>query len=297
VNTIAIAGVGLIGGSFGLAVRKAGFTGRLVGISSPATIARAIEVGAIDAGVSLREAVAFCDLLYLAQPVAVILQTIEEIGPLLTRDILITDAGSTKRTIVDRAVAHIHRGQFIGGHPIAGKEVRGVAAADADLFRNRPYVLTPDERNSLHTPLARELVQWLGRIGSEVMVMSAASHDRALAYTSHLPQLASTALAAIMSSEFSHKGENLPAGPGLYDMTRLAQSPFEIWGDILGTNADEVSHALQVYIDKLTDFRDNLTSSKLVRDFTLAAEAAGRLRGRQKPSPAGTARQRDKDTE
>jgi prephenate dehydrogenase len=297
VNTVAIAGVGLIGGSFGLALRKAGFGGRLLGISSPATIATAVERGAIDEGVSLEQALQECDVLYLAQPIAVILQTIERTGALLLRDIFITDAGSTKRTIVGRAASHLRRGQFVGGHPIAGKEVRGVAAADSDLFRGQPYILTPNTPNALHTPLAREFVQWLGRIGSEVLVMSAASHDRALAYTSHLPQLASTALAGVISSEFMENEAPLPAGPGLRDMTRLAQSPFEIWDDILSTNADEVSHALEVYIDKLTNFRDNLTSSKLVRDFTLAAQAAGRLRSRQKPSLECQAHQREADNE
>ncbi|HET8547399.1 MAG TPA: prephenate dehydrogenase/arogenate dehydrogenase family protein [Bryobacteraceae bacterium] len=293
-NTLAIAGVGLIGGSFGLALRKAGFKGRILGISSAATIRRAVRSGAIDEGVSIEEALRVCDVLYLAQPIGVILQTIERIGPLLTRDIFITDAGSTKRTIVARASAHIRRGQFVGGHPVAGKEVQGIGAADPDLFCNRPYILTPPSIDSLHTPLAGEFVRWLDRIGSDVVVMSPTSHDRALAFTSHLPQLVSTALAGVISSEFKDNEAPPPAGPGLRDMMRLAQSPFDIWEDILGTNADEVRHALQVYIDKLTDFRDNLTSSALVCDFTLAAQAASRFRG--KPSPEVQARQRETDT-
>jgi prephenate dehydrogenase len=289
-NTLAIAGVGLIGGSFGLALRKAGFTGRILGISSAETIARARELGAIDEGVSLEEALDQADVLYLSQPINVILETIAYLGPLLKRDILITDAGSTKRTIVGQAQTHIQRGQFLGGHPIAGKEVRGVAAADPDLFRSRPYVLTPEPLASLDTPAARDFVSWIAKIGSEIVILSANSHDRALAFTSHLPQLASTALASIISSEFIEKGSVVPAGPGLQDMTRLAHSSFEIWRDILGNNSDEVRHALEVYIDKLTNFRDNLTSSTLVRDFTSAAEAAGRLRDWQKPGSAVKAR-------
>lgn len=283
-DTIAIAGVGLIGGSFGLALRKAGFRGRILGISSPATIARAMEVRAIDQGVSLEDGLQSADVLYLAQPIGVILETLERVGALLARDIFITDAGSTKRTIVERAANHLKRGQFLGGHPIAGKEQRGVVAADPDLFRGRPYVLTPQKQDALHTPAAREFIAWLGRIGSDVVVMSTASHDRMLAVTSHLPQLASTALGAVIASEFGGNEQFIPAGPGLRDMTRLAASSYDIWGDILSTNTDEVRHALEVYIDKLTNFRDNLTSSTLVRDFTSAAEAAGRLRGRHKPS-------------
>jgi prephenate dehydrogenase len=285
VNSIAIAGVGLIGGSFGLALRKAGFTGRIAGISSPATISRAIELGAIDEGISLEEALRTADVLYLAQPISVILTSIEQIGPLLARDVLITDAGSTKRTIVQRAEKHLKRGEFLGGHPIAGKEVRGVAAADPDLFRGRPYVLTPEAQDGPHTPVGVAFVGWLDRIGANVVKMSPALHDRTLAFTSHVPQLASTALAAVIAGEFGEKDQFVPVGPGLQDMTRLAESSFDLWADILSTNADEVGHALEVYIDKLSNFRDNLTSSALVRDFTSAADAAGRLRGRQKPSP------------
>jgi prephenate dehydrogenase len=289
-NTVAIAGVGLIGGSFGLALRKAGFTGRILGISSPATIQQAVARGAIDEGVTLDEALRATDLLYLAQPISVILETIEKIGPLLSRDILITDAGSTKRTIVERAAKYLRAGQFLGGHPVAGKETRGVGAADAELFRSRSYILTPQSASELHTPLAGEFVRWLKRIGAEVEIMSVESHDRALAFTSHLPQLLSTALASVISREFSQNDALPPAGPGLQDMTRLAQSPFEIWRDILDTNTAEVRHALEVYIDKLSNFRDNLTSSTLVRDFTSAAEAVGRLRDRHKPGSATEAR-------
>lgn len=284
-NTIAIAGVGLIGGSFGLALRKAGFTGRILGISSPSTIEQAREMGAIDEGVTLEEALQISDVLYLAQPIFVIVETIERIGALLTRDIFITDAGSTKRAIVERARKSLKRGEFLGGHPIAGKEVRGVGAAEADLFSGRPYLLTPESEDSLHTQAAVDFAQWLDRIGSDVVIMSPVSHDRSLAFTSHVPQLASTALAAVISDEFSQNERFIPAGPGLQDMTRLARSSFEIWSDILNTNSDEVRHALEVYIDKLSNIRDNLTSSALVCDFTSAAEAAGRVRRRHKPSP------------
>ncbi|HSV13378.1 MAG TPA: prephenate dehydrogenase/arogenate dehydrogenase family protein, partial [Tepidisphaeraceae bacterium] len=137
-NTVAIAGVGLIGGSFALALRKAGFQGTIIGVSSPATVQKALSLGVIDEAMPLAEAVSAADLVYLAQPISQILETLD----VLDTDALVTDAGSTKAVICDRA-RRLKR--FVGGHPMAGKESRGVEHADADLFRGRPYVLTMHE--------------------------------------------------------------------------------------------------------------------------------------------------------
>ncbi|MFZ0936604.1 MAG: prephenate dehydrogenase/arogenate dehydrogenase family protein, partial [Bryobacteraceae bacterium] len=142
---VAIVGTGLIGASFGLALRKAGFDGPIVGVSSPRAIADAIAAGAIDRGAPLAEAVAAADLVFLSQAIGRILDTIRHLDPLLQPGALVTDAGSTKCEIVDLARQTITRGQFLGGHPMAGKETRGAAAADAGLFRGRTWVLTPDD--------------------------------------------------------------------------------------------------------------------------------------------------------
>ncbi len=142
-ESVAIFGVGLIGGSFGLALKKAGFGGEILGVSSEASIHAALERGAIDRGSALEEAARRADLLYLAQPIGRILDTLRHLDPLVRADALVTDAGSTKHAIVTGARKLLHGCQFLGGHPLAGKEKRGVEQAEADLFRGRTYVLTP----------------------------------------------------------------------------------------------------------------------------------------------------------
>ncbi|MEO8130281.1 MAG: prephenate dehydrogenase/arogenate dehydrogenase family protein, partial [Bryobacteraceae bacterium] len=259
-NTIAIAGVGLIGGSFSLALQKAGFQGRILGISSPPTIEAAMKAGVIHAGVTLEQACAEADFFYLAQPILAIMRTIDAIADMVRPDCLVTDAGSTKSEIVTYAAARLTRCQFLGGHPMAGKTSRGVAVADADLFQSRPYVLTPTEKDHLETPSAIHLISWLQKIGAVPIVLSPDEHDRTVALTSHLPQLASSALAATLAGMLEGDQQLRVAGPGLSDTTRLAQSSFEIWEDILATNSEAIALAMDTYIDKLLFFRQNLTN-------------------------------------
>ncbi len=275
-QTVAIAGVGLIGGSFGLALKKAGFGGTILGVSSAATLRAAIERGAIDEGASLADAAARADLIYLAQPIGRILDTLRHIDELVQPGTLITDAGSTKNAIVSAARQHIRRAVFLGGHPMAGKEKRGVAEADADLFRGRTYVLTPDDPSSLEAPAAQEFIEWIRRIGALPLTMNAAEHDRVVSFTSHLPQLAATALAATVAEQ---AGDHLAvAGPGLKDTTRLALSSFELWRDILATNSGPIEQALTAYIGKLEHLRDNLRTREIEGEFEIAAALAATLR-------------------
>jgi prephenate dehydrogenase len=271
-RSVAIVGVGLIGASFALALRKAGFSGPIAGVSSPSAITAAIERGAISRGVTLSEA-AQSDLVYLSQPVGRIIDTIRHLDALVRPDTLVTDAGSTKVAIVDAASQFLHRCQFLGGHPMAGKETRGAAEADADLFEGRPYVLTPCAPEELETPAAAEFRKWLRKIKAAALAMPPEEHDRAVAAASHLPQLASTALAAVLPDEALRI-----AGPGLSDMTRLAASPYEIWRDILATNSENIGLALTAYIGKLEDIREHLRDRELQKEFEGAAKTASRLR-------------------
>ena len=275
-QTVAIVGVGLIGGSFGLALKKAGFGGAILGISSPATIEAALKRGAIDEGLALAEAAARADLIYLAQPIGRILDTLRKIDDLVRPGTLITDAGSTKVAIVSAARLHLRRAVFLGGHPMAGKERRGVAEADADLFRGRTYVLTPEEPQMLDTPRAVEFLDWIRRIGAVPVVLNAQEHDRVVSFTSHLPQLVATALAATVAE---HAGDSLSvAGPGLLDSTRLALSSFELWRDILATNSGPIEQALAAYISKLEHLRENLRAREIEGEFEIAAALAATLR-------------------
>ena len=268
-RVVAIAGVGLIGGSFALALRKAGFDGRILGVSSPRTIEEATRLGVIDEGVTLERAEAEADLIYLAQPILRILDVLTRLKP--KPGTLVTDAGSTKAQITAAALANLKHCQFVGGHPMAGKETRGVAAADADLFRGRNYVLTPSD----DTPALRWFRSQLERFGSIVTTLVPEEHDRLVAYTSHLPQILSTILACTLAPI-----EHAPrvAGPALMDMTRIAQSPFDMWHDIFLTNRGPIEEALQTFLGRFSPAMAAFYKDEFVRAFEEAGAVASRLR-------------------
>ncbi len=279
-ETVAIFGVGLIGGSFALALRKAGFNGRIIGVSSDETIRAALDAGVIDEALPPRQAAGLADLLYLSQPIHKIADCLEELDAWVQPGALITDAGSTKKLIVQTANQKIARARFLGGHPMAGRERRGVEAAEADLFQGRPYVLTPREPADLDHPAAREFLGWIPRIGSFPIILDAETHDQTVAFTSHLPQLVSTALAALLEGRTEPRTRVY--GPALVDSTRLALSSFDIWGDIFDTNRDAIRLALESYIAKLEEFQialnGPLDGSSLRRGFDAGSRFAARLR-------------------
>lgn len=277
-DTVAIFGVGLIGGSFALALRKAGFGGRIIGVSSHDTIRAALAAGVIDEALPAQQAAAQADLLYLSQPICKIIDSLAELNAWVKPEALITDAGSTKQAIVDRAGQVISHAQFLGGHPMAGRERRGVEAAEADLFEGRPYVITPRSASDLETPAAREFLAWIPRIGSFPVILRPDQHDRTVAFTSHLPQLAATALAAMLDGR--PEPQTGVYGPALLDSTRLALSSFDIWRDIFTTNRDQILVALESYIVTLQAFRQTLDRDAMRRHFDAAARLATHLRER-----------------
>jgi prephenate dehydrogenase len=277
-NTVAIIGTGLIGASFGLALRQAGFSGAILGVSSERAVAEAIASGAIDRGLPLAEAVGQADLVFLSQAIGRILDTIRLLDSLVGPGALITDAGSTKTEIVDAARQNIRRAQFLGGHPMAGKEQRGAAAADGRLFHGRSWVLTPDEPAELETRAAAEFRGWLQKIGARLVVLDSDHHDRLVALTSHLAQLASTALASTVADAVPGAQDLRVAGPGLSDMTRLALSSYDLWRDILATNTGHIDRALALYIQKLEHMRENLRTRQLQEEFANGSDLAARLR-------------------
>ncbi len=275
-ETVAIVGVGLIGASFGLALRKSGFTGEIIGVSSHQAVEAGLTRGAISSAATLAEAAERAHLIYLSQPVDRILETIPQLGSIVRSGTLVTDAGSTKQKICECALAHLPAGAFLGGHPIAGKEQRGPDAADADLFRNRPYVLTPTSAAANHADVFRET---LNSFGATVIEMTAAEHDSTVAFTSHLPQLISTALAATLYREHNTKLTQI-FGPGLVGMTRLALSSPELWSSILATNQGPVREALNAYIKVLGDLQEMLGEREIANTFeqgTLFSNAIRKL--------------------
>jgi prephenate dehydrogenase len=255
-------------------LRQAGFDGEILGVSSPRAVDGAIEAGAVDRAAPLADAVGRADLVFLSSTIGRILDTVRHLDPLVRTGALVTDAGSTKCEIVDLARQTLRRCQFLGGHPMAGKETRGAEAADAALFRGRTWVLTPDEPAELATAAAREFRGWLERLGARVAVLDADEHDRVVALTSHLPQLASTALASLAGD--ARRLE--VSGSGLADMTRLAGSSYDLWRDILATNSGHIERALADYIQKLEHMRENLRTRQLQQEFERGAAMAARLR-------------------
>jgi prephenate dehydrogenase len=177
------------------------------------------------------------------------------------------------------AAQYYSNGGFLGGHPMAGKESRGVEAAEAELFQGRTYILAPAAELDLHRPIIREFLSLVeSHLGARTLVMEPAVHDRVLAFTSHLAQMASTALSCTVLENVTDAGHLRTAGPGLHDMSRLSLSSYEIWNDIIATNSSEIIHALDAYIAQLQGMK-SIISTLGVRDhFEKGSDLARSIR-------------------
>ncbi len=277
-TTVTVVGVGLIGGSFALALRRVGYRGRILGVSSEHTLSKALARRVIDEGSSLEEALPRSDLVYMAHPVLRIVEDIGRVRSLAADHALVTDAGSTKRMIVDRASDLFGDGpHFVGGHPMAGKEGRGVEVADGTLFDGATYALVPTGERLPDTPVMQEFRGWLDAMGCSVRVLRADEHDRVVGWTSHMPQLVSTALAAAIGDGVSESRDLEVAGNGLRDMTRLAASPHEVWDDILRTNMEPIDQALATFVREVESMRRALRGNELAQHFERGQAMRGRL--------------------
>lgn len=280
---IAILGTGLIGGSFGLAIRKFLPAIRVSGWDRPEVLHLAAARGAIhEEAADLAAAVSDADLVFLALPIGVTLDLLPAVARSVDGKALVTDACSTK-AILCRQAAHCFTGvaRFLGGHPMAGREVSGIASAEAELFRGATYALVGKEDDS--DPRVAKFAALLRRIGALPVWLDADSHDRAVAYVSHLPQLLSVAVAALIDHRTDPK-TGLPlalAGPGLRDALRLAGSPYSVWRDICLTNREQISRALESLIQQLDTLRMHLQGRALEEEFTAANELYKKLRGLQ----------------
>ncbi len=241
-NQLGLIGCGLMGGSFALALRRAGLVRRVVGYSkSPTTTERARQLGVIDQEApSALQAVSGSDLVLLAVPVAATEATLKAIRQLVTRDTLVMDVGSTKRDVVDaaRRVLKEDVGAFVPCHPIAGKESAGIEHADADLYHGRQVIITPIER-TLVAHLKKAQQAWEA-VGGVVQQMSPEAHDAAFAAVSHLPHLLSFAYVNGIAGQAKADEFLGLAGPGFRDFTRIAASDPQVWRDILLANRGEV---------------------------------------------------------
>jgi prephenate dehydrogenase len=283
-----ILGTGLIGGSFALALRKYATDLHISGWDRPEIVNQARSRNAIDEPFAdLAPALRSADLIYIALPIGVTLDLLPEIARLAPKHALVTDACSTKLRIAQSAAENFSASTalFLGGHPMAGREVAGIAQADADLFRNAPYALvtdssvTSDAPPSDRDPRVSAFLKLLEKIGARPLWLGAQQHDYAVGMVSHLPQLAAVALGSFL---YDHLDENgLPitvAGPGLRDSLRLAGSPYSTWRDIVLTNREVLSAALDLFARRLDDLRERLNSRELEADFDAANELYRLLR-------------------
>lgn len=239
---LGLIGCGMMGGSFALALKRAGLVKRVVGYSkSPSTTERARQLGVIDVEApSALLAVSGADLVLLAVPVSATEATFKAIRHLVRGDVLIMDVGSTKREVIDaaRRVLKDQVGVFVPTHPIAGKEVSGVEHADADLYHGRQVIVTPIER-TLTTQLEKAIQLWTA-LGCQVKQMSPEAHDAAYAAVSHLPHMVSFALMNAIQGQAHGQDFLSLAGPGFRDFTRIAASDPAVWRDILMSNREEL---------------------------------------------------------
>ena len=280
---LGLIGCGLMGGSFALALKKAGLVKRVVGYSkSPSTTERARQMGVIDIEApSALLAVSGADIVLLAVPVSATEATFKAIRHLVTPNTLIMDVGSTKRDVVDaaRRVLRDHVGCFVPAHPITGKELSGVEHADVNLYVGKQVILTPIER-TFTVQLLKASTLWTA-LGCSVVQMSPQAHDAAYAAVSHLPHLIAFALMNGIIDQEQGKDYLSLAGPGFRDFTRIAASEPKMWRDILIANREELLEQSKIFQRSLQTLEKLISTSdgdKLEELIDQASHARGNWR-------------------
>ena len=262
---LGLIGCGLMGGSFALALKRAGLVKRVVGYSkSPSTTERARTMGVIDVEApSALLAVSGADIVLMAVPVSASEATFKAIRHLITGSMLIMDVGSTKRDVVDAARRSLrdHLGSFVPCHPIAGKEVSGVEHADADLYAGKQVIITPIERTQVNH-LKKATAVWEA-LGCKVTQMSPESHDAAFAAVSHLPHLIAFALMNAITGQPNGKDFLSLAGPGFRDFTRIAAADPKMWRDVFLANRHELLDQLKVFQQNLGHFEQAMLTGNM----------------------------------
>ncbi len=283
IERIAILGTGLLGTSAGLALRAAGFGGRITGWNRGAEGGQsALAMGAVEAlaGDAL-QAARESQVVVLAVPIYATLDWMEQLSGVLRPEHLVTDVGSTKAQITaaaGRLYNTPERAGFLPGHPMAGKERGGAVLGDANLFRGAVWLFTDDpswERSPQSAALAQGWREWVGAMGSKTIDIDAARHDELVGWVSHLPQFVATALSALLEEEVGDAPELKDVGGrALREMTRLGARPYSMWRDIAYTNTETVQAALHALEQRLAHLRENLRTPALRDEF----EQANRFR-------------------
>jgi prephenate dehydrogenase len=277
-SRILIVGTGLIGASIGLALKATGFSGRILGYdANPDELTTALARHAIDEALPTREAIlaAQADITILATPVLPILDWMHQLAPTLSESHLVTDVGSTKLEIAQLAAKLFNqpgRARFLPGHPMAGKESGGAALADAQLFRGATWLFTPSAPPTPEEAAWRTLV---AAFGAHLRDIEPDRHDTVCAWVSHLPQMLSTALAALLEDTFAADPAALAdlqaiGGRALRETTRLGASPYSMWRDIALTNTVPIAETLLALEQRLQHIRENLRTPQLRDEFLTA---------------------------
>lgn len=274
---VTIVGVGLMGGSLGMAIKKHRLAREVVGLSHrQAALDQAMKIKAIDVPcLDVKKAITNADLVVLAAPVESIIKLFATINPYLKRGCIVTDVGSAKEAIVENAEKILSvPGFFVGSHPLTGSEKKGVVHAKDNLFEGATCIMTPTSKTS---QVAKQKVKhfWT-KIGMDVKVLSPEEHDEALAYVSHLPHLIAYGLMTSIPSKFLEY-----ASQGLKDTSRVAASTPQMWSDICTANSKNVLHALDQCVEHLAYFRKAIVSGddkSLLQYFTKAQEKRNQLK-------------------
>jgi prephenate dehydrogenase len=272
---VLVVGTGLIGASVGLALKASGFEGKVLGWDASAVeLADALAMGAIDEALASREDVlaSEADVIVLATPVMAILDWMQRLAPALGEGVLVTDVGSTKRGIAALAGELYNKAgsaRFLAGHPMAGKEAGGAKLAEASLFRGATWLFTPIAEAS---PLEMEWRALVEGFGAHVREMEPERHDAVCAWVSHLPQMVSTAMSAMLADEFGGDLGEIEGvgGRALREMTRLGSSPYSMWRDVAMTNTENVAATLWALEQRLAYVRENLRTPELRAEFLKA---------------------------
>ncbi|GGG64745.1 prephenate dehydrogenase [Edaphobacter dinghuensis] len=274
---VLIIGTGLIGASTGLALRSAGFAGRIDGWDgSSLERTAAVQMGAIDAAAATAEdaleLARKANVIVLAVPVLAVKDWMQRLASVTRSGQLITDVGSTKLEITELGKTLFtapDAARFLPGHPMAGKESGGAMLAEAALFDNAMWLFTPAA--SEPTPIETEWRNWVGFFGARTLDMDAARHDELCAWVSHLPQMLSTALAALLEDKFGDAPEiGAIGGRALRETTRLGASPYSMWRDVAMTNTGPIADTLFALEQRLAHVRENLRTPELRDEFALA---------------------------
>jgi len=274
---ITIIGVGLIGGSLGLALKEKKPNFKIVGMDKQKIIEKAIARGAIDEGtVNLEKGIKEADIVIIATPVKTILNILTQINPSLKKGCVVTDTGSTKKQIVEKANEVLSKDVFfIGGHPMAGSEECGIESANPHLFQDRTYILTPTKKSNLIT--LEKISLLIKMIGANRLILDPIEHDRIVGAVSHLPQITAVSLINTIG-ELTLRGNNnnyfKAVGEGFKDMTRIASSPYKIWEDICDTNQENILEMIQEFRNYLEVIEDKLKNdpSSLKEEFQKASK-------------------------